>query len=355
MPDSRDRTMPQESKVFVTPVGVLNYHRQYERYIFFYFVIMCFWLWLAAYTFSHYKNTAFAAHFSPPQNLALGFVCYLFFAAMIALTPYWYRLTLHSFTGTKQREEHIWQMLEEADSYGAYEALYDLFRQNGEFPPSFKQTLALMGIFWILMFELLILYGWIENFILVWQPDWLINGAQWVIDNTGVIGDKPSTLFKWEPKGKVENWSEKVQEMLKEPYGRTLGAVHLWILFSYPLLIACFGKVLWQMLDWLGLERMNPRNIRSAGKFLWLSFLSPFMLALLYAPTMYIFFLEEGALIKLAILSKRDISLWFSTLALYLGHIIFCICSIKFFGGWFQFWRRVWRRNRRRRYAKKHT
>lgn len=323
------------NKIQVTPVHVLHHHRLYERYIFFYIVIMSVWLILASYVFTHYKIDTWTVK----QNLALGFLYYLFFAAMIAITPFWYRITLHRFTETDKYQQAILETLEETATQQEYDEMADFLEQNGEIIPSFKQTLALMAIFWVLIFELYFLYSWIDpkTLTFLWQPEWMKSLSQWVISHTntdsfGFAFDAPNI-----PRSKT--WRATMQSILDTPQGHTLAAIHVWFMFSYAILLFCVCKTFWRAVDWLGFERVNPRNIHSVGRFLWASFASlPFWIFFVVSVFSFMM-LQWFATIKMA--TVIDVSRWFVHLKLYLVSPIFFLFSVKGFLGWFQFWQRI--------------
>ncbi len=328
------------NKIEVTPVYILNRHRLYERYIFFYMVIMSVWLILASYVLTHYKIDTWTVK----QNLALGFLYYLFFAAMIALTPFWYRITLYRFTETDKYHQAILEKLEQTATKEEYDELSDYLKQNGEIVPSFKQTLALMGIFWILIFEIYFLFSWIDTrtYALLWQPEWMKSISQWVIDHTN-NGYRFSTfLFDTPTIPRSETWRAETKSMLETPFGHTLATIHVWYTFSYATLLFCVCKTFWHAVDWLGFERLNPKNIHSIGKFLWISFITLVFALPFFLLVITIFFRQLGRFPSIKFATTYDIERWFIHLRLYLGFAVFFLFSIKILIGWFSFWKRIW-------------
>lgn len=326
-----------ESKVVVTPVNILHYHRLYERYIFFYAVIMSVWLILAGQVFTRYKIEALSIQ----QNLALGLLYYVFFAAMIALTPFWFRITLYRFTETDKWHQFILDRLEEAGTQEEYDEMCDYLRQNGEVMPSGRQTLALMGIFWILIFEVYFLFAWIDphTYALLWQPEWLKGMTQWIINHTNTDNRFLDFTFDLPNIPRSETWRDTMLGILNTPYGNTIVAVHIWFMFSFPIFLFCICKTFWYVVDWLGLERVNPKNIHSVGKFLWLSFISFFMLLIFIVFIFSFKLMAQHTLLKFA--TVTDISKWFIHLKIYVGGAFFFLFAVKILLGWFQFWKRI--------------
>lgn len=333
--------MPTTSKVQVTPIHILHHHRLYERYMFFYAVIMSVWLIIASYVFTHYKIDALTIQ----QNLALGFLYYLFFAVMIGLTPFWFRITLYRFTETDTYHQSILETLEKSATQQEYDEMADFLAQNGELAPTFKQTLALMTIFWLLIFELYFLYAWIDpkTAALLWKFDWMQSAIQWVINHTNPEGKGIKSLisFTFDPPSirRSETWRATTLGMLQTPSGNTLVLVHLWFMFSYAIILFCMCKVLWRAVDWLGFERVNPKNIYFKSDFIWCSLASlPFSVFFITGIFSFLI-LNWFSALKLA--SVIDVTMWFTHLRLYLLVPVFFLFFIKWFLGWCQFWKRI--------------
>lgn len=330
--------MPTTSKVQVTPIHILHHHRLYERYMFFYAVIMSVWLIIASYVFTHYKIDALTIQ----QNLALGFLYYLFFAVMIGLTPFWFRITLYRFTETDTYHQSILETLEKSATQQEYDEMADFLAQNGELAPTFKQTLALMTIFWLLIFELYFLYAWIDpqTKALVWKFDWMQSAIQWVISNTNTDTNR-FFEFTFDPPNirRSETWRATTLGLLQTPGGNTLALVHLWFMFSYAIILFCMCKVLWRAVDWLGFERVNPKNIYFKWDFIWCSLASLPFSAFFITGIFSFLMLQWFSALKLA--SVIDVTMWFTHLRLYLLVPVFFLFFIKWFLGWCQFWKRI--------------
>lgn len=100
-------------------------------------------------------------------------------------------------------------------------------------------------------------------------------------------------------------------------------------LLYFPLLIA-LGIVVWKPLDWMGLNRIDPRHIIKLKQLLWILLLSFFLvfIFMLFGQSMFWRYIDFRAA---DILGKTE---WLNN---FWKHIlqIFILCGVKMLVGWF--------------------
>ena len=116
-----------DSDIVVTPVGVLNYHRLYERYLFFYVLVLSGLLFFGAWLFSIRMDG-----FSAEENLFFHFNSYIFVVALMALTPIWYAWLLQWLPETDRIWREIRQALESVPDDKDRAEVARILRANGE-------------------------------------------------------------------------------------------------------------------------------------------------------------------------------------------------------------------------------
>lgn len=326
-----------DSDIVVTPVGVLNYHRLYERYLFFYVLILSGLLFFGAWLFSIRMDG-----FSAKENLFFHFNSYIFVVGLMALTPIWYALFLQWLPETDRIWREIRRALNSIPDEEERTQVARVLYVNGEWPPSILQTAALVVIFAILLWEILFIFCWVDaDGALVWQPDWVKAVAQWVGEHAGNRHQNGKFFIFILDQEKINRMTALGYPQIKDanffnlPFGHSVLFFHAWRAVSYPIVLLCSGVVLWRSLDWLGMERMNPRNIHGAGRFIWCSIISPFMLAFLFCislPMLGVSFFTLFSIVP---------ELWVSHLKFYICCAVFSLLALKFFWGWLQFWKRV--------------
>lgn len=328
-----------DNDIVVTPVGVLNYHRLYERYLFFYVLILSVLLFFGARLFSLKMDG-----FSPVENLALHFISYVFVVGLMAFTPLWYALFLEWLPGTDRIWREIRRALKSIPDNENRAAAARILRANGEWPPTVRQTAALIVIFAVLLWEICFLSCWVgADGALVWQPDWVQAVWQWTEQHTASrYSDGKFFIFILRQETIDQMAAQGYRQVgqpdfLSSPLWHTVLFFHAWRAATYPLVLLCSGVVLWRSLDWLGMERLNPRNIRSVGMFIWCSIISLLMILFLFIFS----FIIQG--VSTTTLPSIVPKLWVANLKMYIGCGIFFLCSIKFFWGWLQFWKRIFR------------
>lgn len=318
-------------QIDISPLGTMQ-HRNYERHVFFYVLIMSILLQIACFSFRQFSS------FSNGISVLLNFGIFLLFAIAIILTPNFYQKYIRKSVGDDPYSESIliYNFQFEREREEPY------LRANGFLPPNQLETNAIRVVFCIMLFEMFFVHGWLDkdlNFL--WKPDWIQSVINWMIGHAENNDPKyHSYWFAIDLKGDLaEKYNNET--FLSSPLGQATMLLHSWRILTYYICFFCVGIVMWKPLDWLGMERVNPRNINGIISFLIASictFFMNIMLALILTPI----FFPMGEPIGAALTFLHPIKATIGHVGLYLFVMVLGLFPLKLYAGWFSFWKRIY-------------
>ena len=274
----------------------------------------------------------FEIHADQKQNLLENFLYYLLLVGAMALVPPLYRMLFARKKTQTQKDL-------EATEPGEYrDDLTDYYRLNGLLPPTRWQNMALVAAFAIMLFELFYLNAWVKNLQLVWQPAWVDSIIAWVKHHINT----PPLNVDWDLFDLEMKDSELVklfppeQIFLNSPLSNSFLLFHFWRFVSYGIFFFCWCIVIWRAVDWLGMERINPKNIETDTQFLLISFISLFLSLMIIVP-IYPMMLIVSSFTSDMILSNEY---WLHGISVNGIMIPLGIVSLKLWNGWFIYWKR---------------
>lgn len=309
-----------------------GYRRPFENYLFIFTVLLVLLLWLGIETLG----------FSIKENsLCLDFILNSIWVCVIGilmfLSPSIFCLIFekeHPIQAEVQWNTASW--IKRADNDKDRQWRTEYAKINGFLPPSKKQKIALIAIFWILLFEVFYLTVWTHNGILIWQPNWVNNIIDWMKNHSNTyttdIGSEIFTITLNKETSYLGKIFSSPKELLESPIGDGLLFLHFTRIFTFPALLFLFSIILWNMVDWVGMERINPKNIKRRFQFVKHIFLFPIVSLFGLSASLMVFF-PSMLSFNLAI----SIEQWLSNLGMYIVFIFLNIIFIKYMQGWFVF------------------
>lgn len=275
----------------------------------------------------------FERHADQKQNLLENFLYYLLLVGAMALVPPLYRL-LFAHKKTQAQKDL------EATEPGEYkDGLTDYYRLNGLLPPTRWQNVALVVFFAIMLFDLFYLNAWVKNQQLVWQPAWVDGILDWMRNHLNTppmnVGWDIFDLDIKDSEYLAKRFSNE-QAFLASPLADSMMLFQFWRFISFGGQLYCFALVTWNMMDWLGMEYVNPKNIETDGQFLWISFISIFICLMIIIPY-FMMTVIVSDVTGLMMLSNEYRS---ASIKFYSAFFIFTLFSLKLWQGWFIYWKR---------------
>ena len=312
--------------------------RLFEKYIGVQLVLYVVLLYLAEICLS-YSFKGLSAH----QTLFFNFLTFLLFILLVWFIPYFADFIIRKnwlWLGCTAAQYDTLQEIEEEIDDDERDYLILAARLNGRLPPSRKQQLALTIIIWILLFEVFYICAWARNSVLVWEPSWVSDIINWMKVHTyssqdsGLISGIFDINLKNTPLNKIFN-NEK--EFLQSPISDKFLLYHFIRLLTSPILISCMYIVFSQVIDYLGLIRISPKNINNIGSFCrtFFYYLPLLFLSLSFIATFFWGVMEFSA--------KRVINLhyWNTWIGVFMVIDLMMAVFLKFTGGWLVFVKQI--------------
>lgn len=202
-----------------------------------------------------------------------------------------------------------------------------------------------IGLAWYFLFELFFISAWVKDLTLVWQPAWIEGIIDWVRSNTTITSRfTTDSLFTVGFGGHGDSDAEKIvaqlfahdeQTFLDSSLGEVTMLFHFLRAITFFPMVAAWMMVFWQWLGWTGMNRLDPRNIGGVKGFLWLSFISFFMVFLTVGIS-DVFIIDIGYKTGM-VMSKTT---WMDSFWMNAG-FIFILIGINLTVGWLFFWKNV--------------
>ncbi len=313
-------------------------NRLFERYFFFYFLIIG-----AIGTIGVMTLGFEVSGFSAKVNLLANVVWVFILTLAMCFTPLWFRLLLGRRTDVLRDTQSVYEQLKELDEAEQIIAKKQL-ANNGKLPPSKLQFAAMVFIGWYFLFEFCIVTAFVDdNHHLIWEPQWVQSLIEWGIDNTRTPAELPPTkggelklfyadftlfdFLKAYPFSSLQFSDEFA--FLNSPLGHTAMFFSLWrVLLVIPVLIT-LGIAAGKMYGWLGLNRLNLYYTKGFWDFL---------RRLLFNILVSIFVLAPWYLIFLTNVteSMMQTDWWFGNLKINLGIYMLGLIPLFLIGGWFR-------------------
>ncbi|ULJ68776.1 hypothetical protein MIS45_08295 [Wielerella bovis] len=295
-------------------------NRLYEDNLFYYALIICFWFFVG-FSFLGFELEGF----SLKQNLFFNFIYYLIICVCMALCPFWFRLFFWK-THTAKREQAINAYLDELDD-GDRQEIIDYLDKIGQLAmrPTQRRALVFLGSYFL--FEIFFISAWVKDLTLVWQPDWVMGIAEWIRANTTLPPlnvDRKLFMLDIHTSSSIllRQMYETEYDFLNSDFGiATLFFHFIRALNFFPILIAIY-LVLSNVLGWVGLNKFKAEYqeisfFSHVKKFLWLSFLTFFLLLLVLGGGGKLFMdIEFTAEIL-------NLYYWLENFYLHIGHVFF--------------------------------
>lgn len=269
-------------------------NRLYENYVFAYVLILSAWVILGLLTFGFELDG-----YSLQANLLFNFLWFLALALLAALTPLWHRLIWGKKAAAHNRREEIEHAAQSIKDESLRADVMQYVAANGGLPPNRLQIWALIFMACYFLFELFFISAWVKDWALVWQPAWVEGMIDWVRSHTSLPPHESYKLFEVTFGGHDSSNEEQFiarqfgseQAFLDSSLGRVALLFHfLRVIIFFPMLGA-WMIVFWQVLGWTGMNRLNPSAIGGIKSFLWLAFISFFMILMTYA--CYLILIED--------------------------------------------------------------
>lgn len=319
-----------------TPQSTLEWmasNRLYEEYLFFYVIILSVITAIAYYSFGFEIDG-----WTQPQNLAINFVFYGVLVILLFLTPRWYNVIWGNQARLDKRNKNVLKKIEAIEDATLRQQARQLYENNGDLRPNRKQVIALILLFCFFNFELFFINSWVkgEDYHLVWQPDWVNAIIDWVrseLTLPPLNENRGFFILKFEPDSYI--LPNKEIEFLALPMANSTLLFHSWRVLIFLPTLMIFSLLFWQPLDWLGINQVSLKHVRTIRRFIYCSIVTPFVLILFFAVSMMATMEVE---LSLEILLKNGG--WVKGLRFLLGYIYILWC-FKLLEGWFYFWKNI--------------
>ena len=213
--------------------------------------------------------------------------------------------------------------------------------RNGDTPLTHAQMYALVTIFCIYIFELFFIEAWLHKLQLVWRPFWADAIINWMRDNADTL----SNNNKWGIIAIIVGSDNPLKRVfpdgdafLRSSFSNAALLFSFFRLVTFPVIVACYYKVLGNMIDGLGMDainpgKINPRELGNHKHVLWCFFLTiPLIFMFIGATLMCTLFPLE-----LNVLSMISVNAWLERFGLYFTCPIFIIFAMKMMYGWRQY------------------
>ncbi len=315
-------------------------NRIYEGYIFSYMGLLVAWGLLGLFTFGFEIDG-----YTQKENLVFNFCWFLVIAVFMALSPSAYRLFKNKTTHIEFHRERIIEATQSVNDEVLKQDIIRHLETDGGLPPNRLQIWALIGIAWYYLFELFFIGAWIKDLTLVWQPEWVDVLISWVKDNTTITPYFTADSifsFSFDRHGDSDN-EEIIAQMFKgdeqaflhSSFGDVAIVFHLIKAIGFFPLLAAWIIVSWQLLGWTGMNNLDTSNVKSIRSFLWLSFISFFMIFMAVG-AFDIFFID----LTYTAGSAMGLAYWVKDFWLNIA-FLFTIVAIRLTVGWLFFWKKL--------------
>ncbi|MDN3441152.1 hypothetical protein QL898_05865 [Psychrobacter sp. APC 3279] len=311
-------------------------NRLYEEYLFYYLLICLFWFFVGLFSIGIRIPV-----FNDMQNLAFNTVWFLILCVALSIPKFWYFLIKGRHGQLFQAIAKVYETLDSIEDIGQREQVHKQITSNGKLPPNRLETLSLAFLFAFILFDILYTRCWIRDLSLVWQPDWVNACIGWVHNNLSMppISEDRQIFNLWFDDGHndtvLKEYFGDEWAFLASPFGDAAMFYHFIRVMMFVPILAALSIVLWKPLKWMGMQQIDPRNIRSV-----MSFLRSCAWSLIFAFFMAIGtwgFLTNANWFTLGLIDQEA---WFDNLYINVLYL-FIVFGIRFFYGWLIFWKNI--------------
>ena len=310
--------------------------RLYEEYLFYYLLICLFWFFVGLFSIGIRIPV-----FNDIQNLIFNSVWFLLLCVALSVPKFWYRLIKGKNAYLFQATAKVYETLDSIEDIDQREQVHKQITSNGKLPPNRLETLSLAFLFAFILFDILYTRCWIRDLSLVWQPDWVNACIGWVHNNLSMppISEDRQIFNLWFDDGHndtvLKEYFGDEWAFLASPFGDAAMFYHFIRVMMFVPILAALSIVLWKPLKWMGMQQIDPRNIRSV-----MSFLRSCAWSLIFAFFMAIGtwgFLTNANWFTLGLIDQEA---WFDNLYINVLYL-FIVFGIRFFYGWLIFWKNI--------------
>ena len=206
-------------------------------------------------------------------------------------------------------------------------------RLNGGLPPSRKQETALLLIAVILLFEAFYIHAWTPNGELIWYPEWLQHLVAWMKDHSGIYPEdirKKFFILDFEFSPKLAELFPDERTFLAAAASDRYFAFALFRIVTFPVVFYCLCIAGWDIVNYLGVERLKPIRARSDERRLVLFLITAFMTLL--------GFVGLFMLIWFPVLNMENVIDHGSTMMYLMMHIL-ALIALELLYGWWRYFR----------------
>lgn len=323
-------------QIHISPLNTIQ-HRNYERHIFFYVFLMTIVLQIGWFLFRQFSL------FSNEINILLNFIIFLLLAICIILIPNVYEKYLNKFVGQDKFSVLVINKLYYNFEYERLEQEKYL-RANGFLIPNNIEINAVRIVFCIMLFELFFVHGCLDkDWNLIWKVNWIQNIIDWMIKHSE--NNDPTYREYWfsiELEGDLKIKYIDVETFLSSPLGQATMLLHFWRIITYYVCFLCVAIVMWKPLDWLGMEKVNPKNINGIKSF-FIAFICTFFMNIFLILTLVVPILSPMAEpIGAAFTFLYPIKVSIFHIGIYLFVMVLGLFPLKLYAGWFLFWKQIY-------------
>lgn len=264
----------------------------------------------------------------------------------LSLPKFWYWLIFGSNGYLFRQSRKVFAKLDGITDLEQKRYIFKQLQDNGQLPMGKKERWALSFLFCYLMADVFFIGCWVApDLSLVYKPDWVMSVVEWVKSNTVVLAKDSRTGQGWfmldihadagEAKVLQAMFTDEYEFLQSEFSNTAIFYFFLRFLAFVPVLIASY--VLWRIpMRWLGLDRVDPRNIDGVWSFVKVAFLGLGLNIILLS--FVLMFTIDITYFTPTLVNSR---LYFdSHLKLNVGYF-FAIIAIHCLLGWFVFWKRM--------------
>ena len=266
-------------------INWITSNRLYEDNLFYYALIIFGWFCVGFFTLG-FELSGFTAQ----QNLFFNFVWYGLLCLGMAFAPFWYRLFFGKTT-TQKRAIAIQAQIDAITDETEKQAILDYMQNDGQLPMRSAQRLALVFLGGYYLFEIFFILAWTKEHTLVWQPDWVLTIIEWIrshinlppihVDLKLFLLDIHSSIDKL-----LHTMYATETEFLNSEFGKATLLFHFFRAFGFFPILFSFYLLFSQFISYNGMNKLKTIKIslwQQLKNFLWLSFLTFFMLLMTYA------------------------------------------------------------------------
>ena len=177
--------------------------------------------------------------------------------------------------------------------------------------------------------------AWTKNGELIWYPQWLQHLVDWMKDNTGVYPDdirKKLFILDFDDAPTLAQSFSNERIFLTMATSDRFFVFSLLRIFTFPIVFYCLCVISWDMVSYLGMEKLNPNNAQTDERLVFLFLISAFMIFIGFMAI--IFNIWFPAFNMKMILDK-------SLVIMYIMLHVNILISLKFFYNWWLFFKKV--------------